>query len=148
MVRQWQTLSTIGSCQQSMFTKAWINSEGFTITFVPATLAPSISDILAVEFLASRSRGRETKWHPRTYPPSTGSRHPAAPGQYYLLKPCCHNKIAGRSTVHYLTSCDWLEWDQKSVTFFGIVPLYWSTPQSWCNRALAITVSNRYSRNR
>ena len=97
----------------SMFTKAWINLEGFTITFVPPTLAPSSSDTLAVEFLASRFRGPETKWHPRTYPSSTGLRHPAAPKRYYLLKPCCHNKIAGRSTVHYLTSCDWLEWDQN-----------------------------------
>ena len=106
-------LSTIGSCQQSMFTKAWINSKGFTIPFVPATLAPSRSDILAVEFLASRSMGRETKWHPKNLPSFDGFETPCSPGQYYLLKPCCHNKIAGRSTVQYLTSCGWLEWDQN-----------------------------------
>jgi hypothetical protein len=57
MLGQWRALGTIGSCQQSMFTKAWINLDGFTITFVPPMLASPSSDTPAVEFLASRPRG-------------------------------------------------------------------------------------------
>jgi hypothetical protein len=63
----------------------------------------------------------------------------AVPGQQYSLKLCCHSKNA--SIITFSSSCDWLEWDQRSSSFIGTVPVNWWTPRSQRSRCLKITIT-------
>jgi hypothetical protein len=60
-------------------------------------------------------------------------------GSQYSLKSSCRTKNA--SSITFPSSCDSLEWDQRSSTFTGIVPVDWCAPYSQRSRGFKITIT-------